>query len=169
MTEVPTHQTTQQPGIEFEYVATIDVQVGTLFETGMHALGNRRLIPITAGTVSGPRLNGRILDGGADSQIVRADGQVDLSARYMIETVDGARIYIENDGVRRAMTVEEGGAPGDAQAAIDGSSSGAAMYFRTVPTFETASPDYRWLTQSIFVCSGTREPTRVLLHIYRVK
>jgi hypothetical protein len=153
------------PAIEFEYVATIDVQVGPLFETGMHALGNRRLIPIASGCISGPGLNGHILDGGADSQIVRADGQIDLSARYMIETDDGARIYVENEGIRRAMDVDAMAGSG----ATDGGPGAVPTYFRTVPKFETASARYRWLTQSLFVCSGIREPTRVLLHVYRIK
>lgn len=157
---------TPAPGIGLEFIATLDVQVGPPAETGAHALGNRRLIPIVSGTVSGPRISGTLLDGGADSQIVRPDGLVELSARYMIDTADGARIYVENNGLRRALEPQDGEAA--TRSAIDGSLSGAPMYFRTAPRFETAHPDYAWLTQSIFVCSGTREPTRVLLHVYRV-
>ena len=40
------------------------------------------------GTVDGPRLKGKVLPGGADWQIVRADGVVHLTARYTIETDD---------------------------------------------------------------------------------
>ncbi|WP_144110584.1 DUF3237 domain-containing protein [Paraburkholderia sp. BCC1886] len=157
---------TPASGIGLEFIGTLDVQVGPPAETGAHSLGNRRLIPIVSGTLSGPRINGTILDGGADSQIVRPDGLVELSARYMIETADGARIYVENNGLRRALVPQDDGAA--TSGAIDGSLSGAPMYFRTAPKFETAHPDYAWLTQSLFVCSGTREPTRVLLHVYRV-
>ena len=50
-------------------------------------------------TVSGPRLNGKLVDySGADWPIVRQDGVVELNAHYMIEAADGARIYIRNTG-----------------------------------------------------------------------
>ena len=50
-------------------------------------------------TVSGPRLNGKLVDySGADWPIVRPDGVVELDAHYMIEAADGARIYIRNMG-----------------------------------------------------------------------
>jgi hypothetical protein len=49
--------------------------------------------------VSGPRLNGRLVDfSGADWPLVRSDGVVELNAHYMIEADDGARIYIRNQG-----------------------------------------------------------------------
>src|SRR6202167_4878185 len=50
-------------------------------------------------TVSGPRLNGKVVDySGADWPIVRADGVVELNAHYMIQADDGALIYIRNLG-----------------------------------------------------------------------
>src|ERR1700720_3506178 len=50
-------------------------------------------------TVSGPRLNGRLVDySGADWPIVRQDGVVELNAHYMIQADDGTLIYIRNLG-----------------------------------------------------------------------
>ena len=49
-------------------------------------------IDILGGTVRGPKLNGRILPGGADWQIVRSDGAADIQARYTIES-DAARAF----------------------------------------------------------------------------
>ena len=88
-----------------ELVADFSLQVAQPTEVGVSPLGQRRVIPILSGTVRGPRLNGRILPGGADFQLIRhADGSdvttADIEARYVLETDDGARIYIVNAGVR---------------------------------------------------------------------
>ena len=54
---------------------------------------------VKSGRVSGPRLNGTVLDySGADWPIVRTDGVVELNAHYVLEADDGARIYIRNLG-----------------------------------------------------------------------
>ncbi len=62
--------------------------------------GKRQLIPILSGTLSGA-LSGHVLPGGVDSQVIDADGLCRLSARYAVETGDGDRFYIENNGLRR--------------------------------------------------------------------
>jgi hypothetical protein len=46
----------------------------------------------------GSRINGRILEVGADWQTVLADGIIDLGARYAIETDDGAVIEVVSHG-----------------------------------------------------------------------
>ena len=69
-------------------------------ELGEAPHGRRRIIPITGGRISGERVSGRVLPGGADWQVVRADGVAELDARYTIETADGALIYVSNRGVR---------------------------------------------------------------------
>ncbi len=55
--------------------------------------GERRIIPIIGGRFEGQRLRGKILPGGADWQIVTADGTTLLEARYTLRTDDGALIY----------------------------------------------------------------------------
>ena len=45
-------------------------------------------------------MQGRILEGGADWQILRSDGAAELDARYTIQTDAGALIYVVNRGVR---------------------------------------------------------------------
>ena len=67
---------------------------------GRTPYGERRVIGILGGSVRGPKLNGRILPGGADWQIVRSDGAADISARYTIETDAGARILVSSEGLR---------------------------------------------------------------------
>ena len=56
------------------HVMTLRVQVGTPLEVGQVPRGRRRVIPILGGTFEGPTIRGNVLPGGADWQIVRADG-----------------------------------------------------------------------------------------------
>ncbi len=104
---------------------------------GRTPYGERRIIGILGGTVRGPKLNGRILPGGADWQIVRSDGAADIQARYTIETDAGARILVSSDGLRHGPpAVMERLARGD-------SVDPALYYFRTVMRFETSDAGRR--------------------------
>jgi hypothetical protein len=139
------------------------VEVGTPMELGTVPQGRRRIIPITGGTFEGSGLKGRVLNHGADWQIVRPDGFADLDTRYALETEGGQIIYVQNKGMRHAapevMARINAGQPVDP----------AVVYFRTVPVFETSAPELQWLTRSIFVGTGERHPTHVVIRFWRVQ
>ena len=42
------------------------------------------------------------------------------------------------------------------------------VYFRTVPKFETSAPELQWLTRAVFVGTGERYPTEVVVRFWRV-
>jgi len=65
------------------------------------SMGPVRLIAITGGRVLGG-LTGRVLPGGTDWQELQADGTIDLTARYLLELDDGARIELQSRGRRGA-------------------------------------------------------------------
>jgi len=144
------------------HIADFLVQVGAPIAIGETGQGLRRVVPITGGTIQGERLNGTILDAGADYQIIGADGFTRLEARYVARLADGALIYIENSGVRfgppEAMARITRGEPVDP----------AQIYFRSTPRFETAAPAYQWLTRPLFIASGARHPDRVALSVFEV-
>jgi len=144
-----------------EHVLDLDVEVADPIVVGETGDGLRRIIPITGGTVSG-RVEGTVLDGGADFQRFRVDRPTELVAKYAIETVDGDRVYVENWGIRHASpAVKErlrDGLPVDQ----------SEVYFQSTPRFETAAPALDWLTQHVFVAAGIRRPNGVLLAVYRV-
>ncbi|MGO4814687.1 DUF3237 domain-containing protein [Cupriavidus sp. 2MCAB6] len=155
------------PAPTLEHVADFSFRLAPATEVGASALGNRRVIPILDGAVSGPRLQGRILPGGADFQLVRHDtgngiAVADIEARYVLETTDGARIYIVNAGLRSG--------PGELIARLGAGEliDPRLIYFRTAPRFETASPGYDWLMQHLFVATGARYPDRVEMRYFRV-
>jgi Protein of unknown function (DUF3237) len=145
-----------------EHVADLVAGIAQPIEIGRIAGNLRRVIPITGGEVTGPRLRGKVLPGGADYQIMRSDGITDLEARYVIQTDDQSLIYVENSGIRygppELMEKLRRGEPVDP----------ALIYFRSTPRFETAASEYEWLMQSLFICSGARFPDRVELRFYRV-
>ena len=74
------------------------MQVGPPLDVGPVPGGRRRIIPILSGTFEGSGMKGRVLPGGADWQIVRADGLGELDTRYTLETDDGKLIYVQNAG-----------------------------------------------------------------------
>ena len=88
------------PKLEFAFA--IKARVGPIQDLGQTARGHRRIIDILGGEVHGPKLSGEILPGGADWQIVRPDGTIEVVARYTIRSDKGALVYVQNDGLRVA-------------------------------------------------------------------
>ncbi|MDB5730651.1 MAG: hypothetical protein JWQ03_546 [Variovorax sp.] len=54
------------------------------------------MVPITGGTFKGLGLRGTMLAGGADRQLVRRNGSVDLNAIYELQMNDGVIISVIN-------------------------------------------------------------------------
>jgi hypothetical protein len=148
--------------ITLTHVADLVVTVAKPIEVGRGPAGMRRMIPITGGTVTGPRLQGRVLPGGADFQILRGDGVTELQARYVIETTEGALIYIENTGLRHG--------PADVMEKLNRGEAvdPGQIYFRTTARFETAAEHYLWLTKYVFAAEGTRRPDHVEIAFYQM-
>ncbi len=66
------------PLVSEQPIFTIHSPLGDIQKLGNTPYGERRIINIHGGTVEGPKLKGKVLPGGADWQIVRADGVVHL-------------------------------------------------------------------------------------------
>lgn len=145
-----------------EFFARLSVKVATPIEIGAVNGGRRRVIPIIGGELRGPKVNGRVLNAGADFQLVQNDGVADLDARYVVELDDGTTIFVANRALRRAsLEVTEKLVRGEA---VDPS----LVYFRCTPRFEVAEGGWRWLAESLFVGTGVRRPDKVEMAFYRV-
>ena len=154
---------TQHPPLpSLSFAMTVRVQVGAPLEFGDVPRGRRRMIPILGGTFEGPEIRGTVLPGGADWQIVRADGLAELDTRYALQTNRGSLVYIQNAGIRHA--------PPDVTARLLAGESvdSSQVYFKTVPTFETSAPELQWLTRAIFIGTGERYPNDVVVHVWQV-
>ena len=87
-----------------------NVKIGAMINVGESKRGTRRVIPITGGTFSGPKIKGEVLPGGEDWQLVRPDGDTELYARYLMKTDDGTVFQILNKALMHAPAQgEEGG------------------------------------------------------------
>src|SRR3569833_359485 len=143
------------PRLEFVYEcdATLSAQV----DMGRTVEGQRRIIPITGGTVRGPRIHAELLNGGWDWNLSRNDGAGTVEAAYYMKTDDGVLIRIVNKGVGS-------GEPGV-------SANGEVFYMFTTPTFEAPQGKYDWMNRSVFVATlGARKDAKnaVLIRVFRL-
>jgi Protein of unknown function (DUF3237) len=148
---------------QFSFAFEIAVEVQPPLDLGQTQAGHRRIVSIANGVVSGPKLQGRVLPGGADWQILRADGTADLDARYTIQADDGALIYVINRGVRHG--------PADVLARMNRGEhvDPASYYFRSAAAFETGAPPYLWLTRAVIVGVGERYPDKVVVRFWELQ
>ena len=151
------------PTPRLEILCHVAVKIAAPQLVGPTLTGERRIIPITGGRFEGAQMRGEIIPGGADWQIVAADGTALLEARYTLRTDDGALIYVRNTGLRHG--------PPEVLAAIARGEQvdPTKYYFRAAPVFETGDKKYAWLNRIICVCSGVRLKEEVLLDFYEVK
>ena len=86
------------PRVEFAFEERVTISPAV--ELGQTALGGRRFIPITGGTVSGPKLKGEVLPGGWDFQLTYSASEcTQLSADYFLKADDGTVIHVFNQGM----------------------------------------------------------------------
>lgn len=151
------------PVPELEWVFSVQVDVDPAIEQGQIHGGMTRFVPITGGEVYGPRLQGVVLAGGGDWQVIRPGGLTDIEARYFLKADDGTVIEIENPGVRVAD-----------EETIDKLARGIEVpqdsyYFRTQPRFSVSDGPHDWLNRHAFIARGVRFPDRVIVDYYMVK
>ena len=151
------------PSLALLYRASITVDAPQLFGPTPQAAGERRIININGGEFSGARLNGRVLAGGADWQVIRADGVAQLEARFTMQTDDGALLYVRNFGFRH-------GTPAVIARLFSGEVvDPSTYYFRMTPLIETGDARYAWLNSQILVGSGMRTQSHVIYDVYAVQ
>jgi hypothetical protein len=152
------------PALQSEFACLLKVTVNAPVVVGDSSHGLRRMVPITGGTIEGPKIKGRVMAGGADWQLLRPDGVLQLQANYLFETRDGVSIMISNRGLRHASA-----------AVMRKLTRGEAVsphrcYFRTMAEFEASSGSrYAWLNSALFVGVAQRAPSVVTVRMYRIK
>jgi Protein of unknown function (DUF3237) len=151
--------------LDLEFVCELKVTTDKSMSIGTTSHGERRIIPITGGTFEGPKLNGIVLNGGADYQFANIENtRTEIEAIYTIKTDDGVLIHIRNVGlsIKSPENIEKlaKGEPMDL----------SKNYFRAAPKFEAPNDSkYSWLNDAIFVCRGI--PTGkgyVIIQVWKV-
>ena len=142
------------------FFADLSVQVAAAQEIGHTPAGRRRVIPILGGEVRGDGWTARVLPGGADFQLIVGETMAQLDARYVLETDGGDLVFVQNKALRvasREVTAKlVRGEPVDP----------AQVYFRCLPSFETAAPSLAWINERLFVGTGVRRPDRVEISVF---
>ena len=155
------NQTPAAPKLEF--VFEVRAQLGEPIILGQFTGSTtRRIIPVTGGTFEGPAIKGKLLPGGADHQVIHADGFTEVNAEYALETDRGETIHVRNTGMRHGPA--ELIAKLNAGEEVDQSK----IYFRTAPVFDTAAPRLQWMRRALFICVGERYPNEVVIRFYLV-
>ena len=155
----------QPPPLHLKPLAQFSVDLNApVWELGTTSdSGKRRIIPITGGTFEGKSLKGRILNNGADWQIVDSKGLAIIDTRYLLETEDGALIYLQTKGYRH-------GSAEVLQQLTEGQDVDPnKYYFKITMQFETSSPKYAWLNQTVAVGSAIRLGKAVIYDAYTLQ
>lgn len=146
-----------------EPLARFEVRLGALHDHGDTPWGHRRVIDITGGGFTGPHLNGDILPGGADWQVIRADASTFIDTRYSLRTDDEQLVHIRTQGFRH-------GDPAVLESLLHGETVDPAdYYFRIALWFETGAPAYAWLNNLVAVGSAVRTADAVRYDAYAVR
>lgn len=146
-----------------EFVAHAQIELGEPVELGHVPTGVRRIIPITGGTIAGPRLRADIDNGGADWQIVSPDGTAVIDTRYSATMSDGSTLFLQTRGFRHA-------APGVlARLAAGEPVAPSEYYFRLTVELECGSPDHAWVNNTVFVASAQRAADAVTYDLFALR
>jgi hypothetical protein len=148
--------------IGLSHAFDISAEISAPLTGGPGPNGQRRIIGITGGTVSGPRLTGRIIPGGADYEFIRPDGTSQVEAHYAIQAEDGTPIYICNKGLYVA--------PIEVSDRLDrGETVGTdEYYFRCAPVFDAPPGPHAWLNHRLFIATCVFTTVSVTIHVCTV-
>ncbi len=136
-----------KPALEHEF--DVVVELGVVADHGITRAGHRRVVPILGGTVTGA-IEGTILPGGGDWQLVHDDGSIEIDGRYSVQTTTGALVYLQVRGVRNTAT------------------DSPSVYFRTTVDVETSDPELARLQRALLIASCVRDTDTVRYSAYRV-
>jgi Protein of unknown function (DUF3237) len=131
----PTPSTQVTTEYVMSYVAPLDPPVA--IDDGMMIVNVR-----PGGWVKGPKINGKFIAPGADWLRIMPSGAFRLDVRGLIETDDGAHIYISYNGIIK-----------NSEESAERLNNGELLtdkdipYFIAAPTFQTASEKYDWLNE----------------------
>jgi hypothetical protein len=156
-------RSSQLPDPRLTQVYRLEAALGQPLELGDTAQGHRRIVPLTAGSFTGPVISGTLLAGvSADWQVVLPDGTALGDVRYVLQTDRGDLLYVQSRGIRHgtAEVLARLGRGEDVDA--------SEYTFRTATQIETAAPDLDWLNKGVFISVAGRQAARVIYETYLV-
>ncbi|MFD0917340.1 DUF3237 domain-containing protein [Pseudahrensia aquimaris] len=148
--------------MEIRPLFKFQVSVGEPHVTPDGPYGIRRFIPILGGSFEGERLNGAVLPGGADCQLIRPDGVAELEVRCTFQTDDGVIFLMKGLGMRHGPAeVLERIAKGEP-------TDPSEYYFRETMIFEAPAGKYEWLNKLQAIGTGERLQSEVKIDCWEI-
>ncbi len=143
-------------------MTSLRIAVEPLVSLGPAPGGERRFVPLGAGTAAGPELSGAVVAGGVDWQTLRADGVLEIAAHYVVRTADGGLVEITSRGLRHG--------PPEVMARLARGEAvpRQAYFFRTSMRFHTGAPSWLHLNRVMALAVGERAADEVRLDVYRI-
>lgn len=136
--------------IELVPLCTWSGNVGTNYDVGKTPAGRRIIFQVKDGRVAGDRLSGhQVGQVDADWLTIGPDGTGTLDVRLLVETDDGALVFIQYHGK------------------VDLTDPDAAVY--GAPRFETSDERYQWLNKIQAVSRGTRDGDTLTYEVCEVR
>jgi hypothetical protein len=158
MTETPN---LPEPHLEFVF----EIRVDTAQEMPVRSTpGNEfGFIPITGGTVTGPRFTGTVVANSGGDWATHSDDTWHLDARYALQHDDGSVVEIWNKGYYRASPDQE------ARMAAGEAVPEDEYYYRCAPTFSTDASQHTWLTSHQFVGLIRSDSDQVCIRVFLLR
>jgi hypothetical protein len=152
----------EPPATGLERVFRAAVLVGPVEDYGMTRAGHRRIVAILGGTLS-HGIEAEVLPGGADWQVLRPDGTLEIDTRYSARTAEGELLHLRTRGLRS-------GTPEVLEALLRGEAVDSSdYYFRVALTVETSAARLAWLQDSLLVAAAARSAEWVSYDAFRVR
>jgi hypothetical protein len=123
---------------------TVTFQIGATHDVGKTQYGQRRLLDVKGGTITGDKIKGSVQTGGLEYELILSNGVVEFQGINILKTSDNALIYVRSCGV-----------------APDGNTTP-----RVIPDFEAATTGtYAWLNTGKFVATRVLNATAGTLQL----
>lgn len=135
--------------LELVPLCTMVAELATPFVLDGTPAGNRWIFEVSSARIDGERIRGTLKGrAAADWLLVAPDGTGMLDVRALIETDDGALVFVQYPG------------------RVDVSAGGPTY---ATPRFETGDERYRWLNKIQAVAKGRLEGTTLTYDMYELR
>jgi hypothetical protein len=141
------HDDTTKGGLELIPLARVSVRAGAYFRLNGGPFGNRVIAGVSDGRSDGARFSGNIVGPGGDWAMPSGGDAMLLEVRQVVETDDGAIVYVT----------------------YNGRCDRSRGTYTVAPTFQTADERYAWLNAVQAVGKGRFEDGRLNYDMYEVR
>ena len=151
------------PRTEWAFSVAINLNRPYQVRPSLYGKSERWAVYLKDGKFWGPEIRGEVVPfSGADWPIWREDGVIDFDARYILQTDDGATIYMQNRGYRWAEKAYMEAMSRNEEVPFD------KYYMRVAPKFEAPAGKYEWLAKHVFVGVAEKVPRGNCIHYFKV-